>query len=234
MIERCLRNVLMQHGIQRKVLTLMTMVEVKADDEAFQNPTKRIGKTIEAEESKHLNSEKGWIFKEEKKHPGGFRRVVASPSPMHIMNRDVIEENARNGTIVIAVGGGGIPVYFDDDGKLRPLEAVIDKDLASALLAAQINADEFYILTDVSFVYDNFGESNQRVLEFLNYDDALKYLESGSFGEGSMAPKIKAALHFIGNGGEKSVITESKKLEDKSFGTKLTMEYDERDLHKYS
>lgn len=233
MIERCLRNVLKKHGIQRNVLTLMTLVEVLPDDEAFQNPTKRIGKIMNADEAQRLNSEKGWIFKEEKKQSGGFRRVVPSPSPIHIMNRDVIEQNARNGTIVIAVGGGGIPVYFDEEGRVRPSESVIDKDLASALLASQIKAEEFYILTDVSFVYANFGENNQRVLEFLNYDDALKHLEEGSFGEGSMAPKIKAALHFIGSGGEKSVITESKKLEDKSYGTKITMEYDDKDLNKY-
>ena len=233
MVERCLRNVLKRHGIDRKVLTLMTMVEVNPDDEAFNNPTKRIGKTVETEEARRLNIDKGWIFREEKKHVGGFRRVVASPSPMHIMNCDVIEQNARNGIIVIAVGGGGIPVYFDENDRLRPSEAVIDKDLASALLAAQIKADEFFILTDVSFVYANFGEPNQSILEFLNYDDALKNLEAGAFGEGSMAPKIKAALHFIGNGGQKSVITESKKLEDKSYGTKITMDYDESDLNKY-
>lgn len=234
MVERCLRNVLKRHGIERKVLTLMTMVEVNPDDEAFKKPTKRIGKTVNMEDACRLNLDKGLTFREEKRQAGGFRRVVASPSPLHILNCDVIEQNARNGTIVIAVGGGGIPVYFDENDRLRPLEAVVDKDLASALLASQIKADVFYILTDVSFVYANFGEPNQRALEFLNYDDTLKYLEAGTFGEGSMAPKVKAALHFIGNGGQKSVITESKKLEDKSFGTKITMDYDERDLHKYT
>ncbi len=233
MVERCLRNVLKQNGIQRNVLTLITLVEVYPNDEAFNNPTKRIGKIVGAKEAKRFSTEKKWVFKEEKKHTNGFRRVVASPLPIHIMNCDVIEQNARNGTIVIAVGGGGIPVFFDEEGKVRPSEAVIDKDLASSLLASQIKAEEFYILTDVPFVYTNFNESNKQVLEFLNYDDALKHLEEGAFGEGSMAPKIKAALHFIGNGGEMSVITESKKLEDKDYGTKITMEYDNRDLKKY-
>jgi carbamate kinase len=149
------------------------------------------------------------------------------------MNYEVVERNARAGTIVIAVGGGGIPVFIDEKGDVRPSEAVIDKDLASALLANQIKADEFYMLTDVPFVFANFGSPNERKLEFLDYNEALKYLEAGTFGEGSMAPKIKAALSFIEQDGGKCIITESKKLEDKSYGTKITMHYDEKDLDKY-
>lgn len=233
MIERALLNVLKNHNLSRNVLTLMTMVEVDPNDEAFGNPSKRIGKTVSHEEALKLTAEKGWTYKEEAKHKGGFRRVVPSPQPKHIMNWEVIEKNARAGTIIIAVGGGGVPVYIDEVGDIRPAEAVIDKDIASAMLAAQIKADEFYILTDVSFVYANYGEPNQKILEFLNYTDTKKHLESGAFGEGTMAPKIRAALHFIENGGQKSIITESKKLEDKSYGTKITMEYDEHDLHKY-
>jgi carbamate kinase len=109
----------------------------------------------------------------------------------------------------------------------------VDKDLASSILATQIKADEFYVLTDVPFVYLNYGETNEQKLEFLNHTDTLKYLEAGTFGEGNMAPKIRAALSFIEKGGRQSIITESKKLEDKSFGTKITMEYDVKDLHKY-
>jgi carbamate kinase len=209
------------------------MVEVDQNDPAFNNPSKRIGKTVSADEAKKLTAEKGWVFKEEQKHKGGYRRVVPSPMPKYIMNWEVIERNARAGTIIIAVGGGGVPVYYDEKGNVRPSEAVIDKDFASAKLANQIKANEFYILTDVSFVYANYGEPNQRILEFLNYSDTIRYLEDGAFGEGSMAPKIRAALHFIKHGGEKSIITESKKLEDKSYGTKITMEYDVHDLHKY-
>lgn len=233
MIERCLLNVLRKHGLDRNVLTLMTLTEVDPGDKAFQSPTKRIGKLMTKEEAGRLSTEKGWTFKEDKKNKGGFRRVVASPEPLSIMNGEVVGSNARVGTIVIAVGGGGIPVYTDDEGQLRPSEAVIDKDLASAMLASQIQADEFYVLTDVPFVYANFGEPNEKKLEFLNYSDTLKYLEAGTFGEGSMAPKIRAALSFIEKGGRQSIITESKKLEDKSFGTKITMEYDDSDLHKY-
>jgi len=109
---------------------------------------------------------------------------------------------------------------------LFPIEGVVDKDMASSLLAQRINADEFYLLTDVPFVYVNYGEETQEIVEFLNEKDTLKYMKSGEFGEGSMKPKIKAALKFIQNGGEKSVITESNKLEDRSYGTKITMQYD--------
>ncbi|MBP8790604.1 MAG: carbamate kinase [Breznakibacter sp.] len=233
MIERALKNVLVKHGLHREVLTLMTMVEVDPEDEAFKNPTKRIGKTVSKQEADALAVAKGWTFKEEKKQVGGYRRVVPSPTPQKIMNCQVIEKNAREGTIIIAVGGGGVPVYRDENNQVRPTEAVIDKDLASALLAAEIGADEFYILTDVPFVYANFGEPDQKILEFLNYRDTIQYYNSGTFGEGSMAPKIKAALSFIEKGGEKSIITESKKLTDKAYGTKITQEYDEADLHKY-
>ncbi len=233
MIERALKNVLIKHGLQREVLTLMTMVEVNPDDDAFKNPTKRIGKTVTKSEAESLSASKGWTYKEEKKQVGGYRRVVPSPIPQKIMNCRVIEKNAREGTIIIAVGGGGVPVYRDENNQLRPTDAVIDKDLASALLAAEIGADEFYILTDVPFVYANYGEPDQKILEFLNYQDALQYYNMGTFGEGSMAPKIKAALSFIEKGGEKSIITESKKLKDKAYGTKITQEYDEADLHKY-
>ena len=108
---------------------------------------------------------------------------------------------------------------------LHPIEGVIDKDMASSLLAQRIKADEFYILTDVTYVYLNFGKENQQVIEFLDETDTLHHLESGEFGEGSMKPKIKAALKFVQNGGEKSIITESNKLEDRSYGTKITMDY---------
>jgi carbamate kinase len=233
MIERCLLNVLRKHNLKRNVLTLMTLTEVDPADSAFNNPTKRIGKMMSKEEADRLNKKKGWIFKEEKKSKGGYRRVVSSPEPKSIMNCEVVKSNARAGTIVIAVGGGGIPVYSDEQGMVRPSEAVVDKDLASSILATQIKADEFYILTDVPFVYANYGEPDEKKLEFLNYTDTLEYLKAGTFGEGSMAPKIKAALSFIEKGGRQSIITESKKLEDKSFGTKITLEYEEKDLHKY-
>jgi carbamate kinase len=227
MIERMLRNVLKKHGIKKNIVTMVTLVEVNPDDPAFGNPTKRIGKTYSMEEAEVLIQKKGWKFKPSSKNDGKFQRVVPSPEPLEIVNHDTIELLVKNGNIVIAAGGGGIPVYFDKDGNVRTLDAVIDKDMASSLLATNINANELYILTDVSFIYRDFGKPTQEKLEFLNYTDTMKFLEEGVFGEGSMEPKIRACLRFIKNGGEKSVITEAKKLEDKSFGSKITMEYED-------
>jgi len=227
MIERMIRNVLHKHGIQKNVITLVSMTIVDPNDPAFLNPTKGIGKLYPEEEAKKLQEEKGWIYKPSSKSNGKWRRMVSSPQPVDIINKEIIENLVRAGNIVIAAGGGGIPVYFDENNDLRTLDAVIDKDLASAFLASQIKASHFYILTDVSFIYKDFGLPTQEKLEFLNYADTLKYLEDGTFGEGTMAPKIKACLHFIKNGGVKSVITEAKKLEDKSYGSKITMEYDQ-------
>lgn len=226
MIERMLRNILYKNGIAKDVVTMITMSVVEENDPAFRKPTKRVGRSYSKEEADRIAEEKRWIFQEGKKREGGYRRVVPSPKPIEIINERVVETLARQGTIVVASGGGGVPVYRDAEGCIRPSESVIDKDLASALLAARIGANEFYILTDVPFVYINFGTPQQEVKEFLNYQDTVHYLEQGMFGEGDMAPKIKAALQFIEHGGEKSVITEAFKLEDRSYGTKITLEYD--------
>ncbi|MDX9882721.1 MAG: carbamate kinase [Prolixibacteraceae bacterium] len=226
MIERMIRNVLNKHRIKRNVVTFVTMTVVTPDDPAMNKPTKEIGKIYHQEEAEKLAAVKGWAFHPTTKEKGGWRRVVPSPSPVDIINKEYIERLARDGTIVIAVGGGGIPVYIDEGKNLRTLDAVIDKDLASALLATQIKANEFYILTDVPFIYKDFGLPTQEKLEFLDYNDTVKYLENGIFAEGSMAPKIRACLYFIEQGGEKSVITEAKKLEDRSYGSKITMYYE--------
>jgi carbamate kinase len=226
MIERNLRNLLNKHGLKRDVVTLVTQVLVDRDDPAINNPSKRIGKLYSKAEAEQLEKSKGWLFKQSSKKKDAFRRVVASPLPIEIFNRDSIEKLANAGTIVITVGGGGVPVYRDEDGYLQPVEGVIDKDIASSLLAQRIKADEFYILTDVPYVYINFGHDNQEIKEFLDEKDTLHYLESGEFGEGSMKPKILAALQFVQQGGDKSVITQSDKLEDKTYGTKITLEYD--------
>jgi carbamate kinase len=226
MIERVFRNVMRKHGIKKNVVTIVTQVMIDKNDSAFQDPQKRVGKIYSKQEADDLADKKGWIFKEEVKAEGGWRRVVPSPRPVGIMNEDVIEKLAREGNIVIASGGGGVPVYIDEKGDVRPVEAVIDKDLASSLLAARIKADEFYILTDVPFVYINYKKPNQEIKEFLDHADTLRYLNEGMFSKGSMAPKIIACLQFIEKGGLKSVITEATKLEDRSYGTKITMKYD--------
>jgi len=231
MLERCLLNVLRKHNIKRNIITLVTQVVVDKNDEAFNNPTKRVGKIYSKEEADKLAADKGWIFKEEVKADGGWRRVVPSPKPLDFFNSKTVEQMAREGNIVITVGGGGVPVYIDEKDNIRPLDAVIDKDLAAAMVAKKVKADEYYILTDVPFVYLNYKQENEKKLEFLNYEDTQKYLKQGVFAEGSMAPKIKACLDFVKEGGEKAVITEAKKLEDKSYGTKITMEYDKNDIN---
>ena len=227
MVERMFRNVLSKHGIKKNVVCIVTQVLVDKDDPAFGDPQKRVGKIYNIEQAEGLTAKKNWVFKEEVKTEGGFRRVVPSPLPIGVMNENIIRELTKNGNIVIAAGGGGVPVYIDEKNDVRPAEAVIDKDMASSLLATRINADEFYILTDVPYIYINYKKPNQETKEFLNYADALKYLNEGQFTKGSMAPKIQACLNFIKNGGKKSVITEAFKLEDKKYGSKITMEYED-------
>lgn len=227
MIERMFRNVLNRHGIDKNVICIVTQVVVDKNDPAFNDPQKRIGKIYTKEESDNLAQRKGWIFREEVKAAGGFRRVVPSPLPVEIMNYSIIHDLASKGNIVIAAGGGGVPVYIDENKDVRPAEVVIDKDMASSLLASLIGADEFYILTDVPYIYINYKKPNQEIKEFLNYADALKYLNEGQFSKGSMAPKIEACLNFLKKGGRKSVITEAFKLADKKYGSKITMEYED-------
>jgi carbamate kinase len=225
MIERMLRNVLNGHSIDKNVVCIVTQVIVDKNDPAFSDPQKRIGKIYTKEQADELTREKGWIFREEIKTEGGFRRVVPSPLPVGVINETIIRKLSREGNIVIAAGGGGVPVYYDEEHNVRTTEAVVDKDLASSLLATEIGADEFYILTDVPYIYINYKKPDQEIKEFLNYADALKYLNDGQFAKGSMAPKIQACLNFIKNGGKKSIITEAFKLADKKYGSKITMEY---------
>ena len=227
MIERMFRNVLNKKKIKKDVVCIVTSVLVDINDPAFSDPQKRIGKIYTKEEADALAARKGWLFREEVKTAGGFRRVVPSPVPKDIMNYSIIRDLSRQGNIVIAAGGGGVPVYLDEKNDVRPAEAVIDKDLASSLLATLIGADEFYILTDVPYIYINYKKPDQQVREFLNYADALKYLNEGQFTKGSMAPKVQACLNFIKSGGKMGVITEAFKLADTKYGSKITMEYED-------
>jgi len=226
MLERMIRNVLHKHGIKKNVITLVTLTEISPNDPAFNHPSKRIGKIYKKDEAYKLSKSKKWIFKTTSKVAGGYRRVVPSPAPLKIINKEAIKMLVQAGNIVIAAGGGGIPVYYDKNNDVRTLDAVIDKDKASALLASDIGADELYILTDVPFIYKDFGLPTQKKLEFLDYNDTLKYLENGTFAEGTMEPKIRACLDFIKKGGKKSVITEATKLENRTFGSKITMKYE--------
>jgi len=227
MIERMLYNVLSRHGIKKNVVCVVTQVMVDINDPAFIDPQKRVGKIYSKEQADDLSSRKGWIFREDVKTEGGFRRVVPSPVPCAVMNDSIIGNLAREGNIVIAAGGGGVPVYLDSENNVRPAEAVIDKDLASALLASGIGADEFYILTDVPYIYINYKKPDEEIKEFLDYADTLKFLNEGHFAKGSMAPKIQACLNFLKNGGRMSVITEAFKLADKKYGSRITMQYED-------
>ncbi len=221
LIQSELYNLLNKKGIKREIISVNTMVEINKDDPAFQNPTKRVGKTYyDFNEVEKLRKEKGWIFKEEiKNNKKGWRRVVPSPEPLDIANKNTIKLLAQSGAIVIAVGGGGIPVSVQE-GQLSPEEAVIDKDLASALLALQINAAQLIILTDVPYVYLDYATPNQKELKRIDLMELKKYLKKGKFGEGNMAPKIKAAIKFIENGGEEVIITNEEGISG-GFGTRI-------------
>jgi len=218
MIEQQMKNVLKKHGINRNIITLITQVIVDKQDSAFANPTKPVGPFYEKAKADALAVENKWSFKEDPRKRG-WRRVVASPKPVDINNWEVVEKLARDGNIVVTVGGGGIPAYYDNDGKLVGIDAVIDKDLASSLLAAKIKADEFFILTDVPKVCINFHKPDEKKLDRVTMKEAAEYLTQGHFAEGSMAPKVRAAMNFITNGGKETIITEAKALNDDNCGT---------------
>lgn len=216
LIETGLEKVLKEAGIQRHVVSVVTRVEVSADDPMFRNPTKFVGPYY-----KEIPSQAGddAVYKQDPRGLG-WRKVVASPKPVKINNIDIVEQLARQGHIVITVGGGGIPVVATAEGH-KGVEAVIDKDLASALAAVTMKADEFYILTDVPKVFVNFHKPGERPLDVMTVAQAREYLAQGQFAEGSMAPKVRAGIAFVENGGKQCIITEAGALEDPSCGTRI-------------
>ena len=220
MIEQQLRNVLEINGMDRDVITIITEVLVDKKDPAFMNPTKPIGPYYTKEEAANMSEGTNAVFAEDPKGRG-WRKVVASPKPQVIGNKRSIEKLANDGQVVVAVGGGGIPVFYVSENKLQGIDAVIDKDLASSLLAAQIHADEFYILTDVSKVFINFRKPGEKSLDVITIAEAKKYLAEGHFAEGSMAPKIRAAINFVENGGKETIITKASELSIPGNGTKI-------------
>ena len=211
MIEQQLRNVLEKNGLERDVITIVTEVLVDKNDPAFQKPTKPVGPFYTKEEAEKMAAESGATFAPDSANRG-WRKVVASPVPLSIGNRKSIERLAREGQIVIAVGGGGIPVFYIEPNKLQGIDAVIDKDLASALLASQINADEFYILTDVNKVYINFKKADEKALDVMTLEDAKKLRDQGHFAAGSMGPKVNAGILFVEKTGNTTIITEKSQL----------------------
>jgi carbamate kinase len=220
MIEQQLRNVLALHGETRNSVALISQVIVDKNDPAFQTPTKPVGPFYNKEEADELAAAKGWVFHEDPRKRG-WRRVVASPKPLAIPSWKDVERLAREGSIVIAVGGGGIPAYFNEEGKVIGIDAVVDKDLASSLLANKIQADEFFILTDVPNVYINFHKPGEKKLERVSLAEMKKHLADGQFTEGSMAPKVRACLEFIENGGKEARITMAEELHNENSGTKI-------------
>jgi len=219
LIEMGLRNVFARHDIQKDVVTIVTQVAVNKLDPMFQNPTKPVGPYYTKEEADRLHEETGAIYREDPKG-NGWRKVVASPKPTRINNIKVVKQLATAGNVVVTVGGGGIPVVEEND-VVTGVEAVIDKDLASALCATQIEADEFYILTDVPKVYINFRKDNEKALDVITVAEAKQYLAEGQFAEGSMAPKVRAGIMFIENGGKSCVITEAGQLDNPNCGTRI-------------
>jgi carbamate kinase len=210
MIQQALQNAFYAHRLQRPVASIVTQVLVAADDPAFQNPTKPIGPFYSEEQARQLGQEKGWIVVEDAKR--GWRRVVPSPIPQQVVELDVIKTLVRSGVITIALGGGGIPVIQAANGQLRGVEAVIDKDRASALLGRLIKAHTLIIVTSVDRVYRHFGTSEAEPLAQLSTEEAAGLLAAGEFPAGSMGPKIEAARTFLAHGGREVIITDPPSL----------------------
>lgn len=223
MIQQVLRNHLRRRNAIKPVATIMTQTVVDINDPAFKNPTKPIGQFYSKKEAEDLMTARGWEMKADANR--GWRRVVPSPTPIEIVEKDTIKALFDAGHIVVTVGGGGIPVGFDSHGDLYGIEAVIDKDLASALVANLVNADILVILTAVENVYVNFGKENQKTLREVKVAELKEYMAAGEFAEGSMKPKIQACLNYIEHGGKKAIITSLEKcLEalDGKTGTVIT------------
>lgn len=212
MIQQCMENALKKRGIKKSIITVITQMVVDPADPAFQKPTKPIGPFLGIEEAEDRKKRDGWQVVEDAGR--GYRRVVPSPRPRRIVEINAIRALARDGCIVIACGGGGIPVIVDESGYIRGVEGVIDKDLATALLATQIGAKTLIISTGTEKVALNFRKPNQLLLDELRLADARAYLAQGHFPAGSMGPKIEAAIEFLEKGGAQVVITTPEHLAD--------------------
>ena len=204
MIQQVLENLLLERDIDKRVVIIFTRTLVDLDDKAFKNPTKPIGFYYSERQAIKLMEKRGWHMRKDMN--GMWRRVVPSPDPIHIVEIDAIKTLVKKNFIVIAVGGGGIPVVRKNN-KIIGVEAVIDKDLASQILATSINADEMLILTNVQYVYLNYGKRDQRALRRISLRKIEKYYEEGQFPPGSMGPKILASIRFIKSGGKRVIIS---------------------------
>lgn len=211
MIEQVLRGKLRRRGMARRVACLLTMVEVDSQDPAFENPTKFVGPTYSRGQAPALERDRGWVVKED---PGrGWRRVVPSPEPRDVIERQEIITLMEAGTVVICAGGGGIPVARTATGDLLGVEGVIDKDLASCVLALALGASELVILTAVEQVQVGFGTPQARPLHIVTVEEARHHMALGEFPAGSMGPKMEAACRFVEGGGSRTLITDVYKLQ---------------------
>jgi carbamate kinase len=223
MLQQCLDNAFCQAGVRRQTVTVVTRTVVDFDDPAFGQPSKPIGNFYEEAEARRRMAADGWVVKEDAGR--GWRRVVPSPEPKEIVEERAIRALLEGGAIVIAAGGGGVPVVRQADGSLVGVEAVIDKDLASALLAANLGAEVLLILTGVEHVALDFGRPTQRHLHEVRAAELAGHADAGQFAPGSMLPKVKAALRFLERGGGRAVIT-TPELSEKALageiGTQVT------------
>ncbi|HEX2076265.1 MAG TPA: carbamate kinase [Longimicrobium sp.] len=203
MIQQSLQNALHRNGVGRQVVTMVTQVLVDPDDPELQRPTKPIGRTMDEATARELAAEMGGEVAETR---GGWRRVVPSPRPTAIVEREMIRALVAQGHLVIAAGGGGCPVYVHERWGLEGIDAVVDKDRAAAILGRDIGAEVLVILTDVDRVYRDFGKPTQAAVDRLTLAEADALLASGELGEGSMAPKVEAAADFVRGGGARAII----------------------------
>lgn len=210
MIQKALLNEFRKRGISKRVTTVVTQTLVDKEDPSFKNPTKPIGSFMTEQEALTHQKESGWHIIEDAGR--GFRRVVPSPRPKEIIELDVVQLLVKAGYIVIAAGGGGIPVIRNEEGDLEGVEAVIDKDLGSSLLAKGLGADTFIILTGVDSVYLNFGQKNQKPIRYATLEEIKHYWSEGHFPPGSMGPKVQAIIEFLQGGGRKGIITSPENL----------------------
>lgn len=212
MIEQCLQNKLKTSEIDANVLTILSQVVVDKNDPSIAAPSKPVGPFFTAEQAEKMKADYGWTMVEDSGR--GWRQVVASPKPKKIVQAETIKSLIDSGNIVIACGGGGIPVYVDENNQYEGIDAVIDKDYASALLALSIGAEKLVILTGVEKVCIDFNKPTMKELDTLGIEEAKKHLADGQFPKGSMGPKIAAAIQFIENGGKEVLITSIEKIVD--------------------
>jgi len=202
LLQVTIGDVFYERGMERPVAAVLTLVRVRPDDPAFQNPTKPIGPHYSEVEAKRMADERGWTVAPA---DDGWRRVVPSPHPYSIVEGSVVKQLAESGVIVIASGGGGVPV-IEEGPRLVGVEAVVDKDLAASILAQDVQAEVLLTLTDVEGVHEHHGEAGERLLEWLSPDEAEKLLEAKRFPAGSMGPKVEAAVNFVNAGGKRAII----------------------------